>query len=82
MRYFIGSTNGAISIGLLVQENPNDRSQDIIDLEEKGGIPTIIQCGHILANSRERTARKYKRPGCENPHPLDVGETIVVTEFA
>ena len=82
LRYFIGSTNGAISLGLLMPDNLGNRSQDIIDLEEKGGIPTIVQCGHILADSRKRAARARKKGDCENPHPLDVGETIVVTELA
>ena len=63
-------------------DNPSNRSQDIMDLEEKGGIPTIVQCGHILADSRKRAARARKKGDCENPHPLDVGETIVVTELA
>ena len=63
-------------------DNLSNKSQDIIDLDEEGGIPTIVQCGHILANSRKRTTRARNKRDCENPHPHDVGETIVVTELA
>ena len=49
---------------------------------QTGWISTIIQCCHILADSRKRSARAQNRRDCENPNPLDVGETIIVTKLA
>ena len=82
IRYFISCLTGAFALGLPLAEDINNMTQDVVMLRNRGGIPAIIQCGHILADSRKQRARRQNRRDCENPHPLDTGETIIVTEFA
>ena len=82
LRYFISCSTGAFALGLPLADDEGNMSQDVLALKNRNGIPAIIHCGHILGDSRKRTARNQNRRDCENPHPLDVGESIVVTEFA
>ena len=82
LRYFIGSSTGTIAQGILIPGDENKWSQDIIDLNAKNGVPTIIQCGHVYTKNLLGKKRHLRKSGHVNPHPLDVGETILVTSFA
>ena len=82
LRYFIGSSLGAVAQGILIPEDPLNWSQDIQVLNEAGKVPTIIQCGHKYADAQKKLKHKPGKPGYRNPCPLDVGEIIVVTSFA
>ncbi|HET9433615.1 MAG TPA: hypothetical protein VFO37_07650, partial [Chitinophagaceae bacterium] len=82
LRYFIGSSIGAIATGMLIPSDSNNWSQDVQDLHAKKGVPSVIQCGHRFAASLKQKKFDPNKLGYENPYPLDVGETIVVTKLA
>ena len=82
LRYFIGSSIGAIATGMLIPNDSNNWSQDVQKLHDNKGVPSVIQCGHKYATSLKQRNFDLNKPGYENPYPLDVGETIVVTKLA
>ena len=72
----MGSTNGAVSLGLLIRDPESDLNKPVPKM-----IPIIIQFGHYHARNTRDKAREQKLKGYENPKPLDIGEIIVVHEL-
>ena len=60
IKYFVGSSTGTTTLGVPIPHHENNRTQDVINLENDGAKPIIIQCGHFYADSMKRKNRNRK----------------------